>query len=328
MSKGENTLRSFKLRPTSEEEKGGLEELSANSNPPGGSEAKVLGIGFTNDEIILSLSGLDGKILEKETIDCGLLKKFKGKVKEFNAIVDEVSSKSAIKDSSPELAGVAMPISMEQFNPRGAEVLSDGFKKIFGCDVIIGSEATAAAYGERNAGDLKDSKAVLYMHSDIGTGIVLKKETIYESHETQENYMRPWEQFGIVRTAKELVDKGIGTDIVNMVDGNLDEITVEVVLKAASNKDELAEDLVRRAGLALGVRVAYLANMFNAPKVIVGGGVENKEGNFVNFVAESAQRFLTEDVKKGFEVSPGVLGKDASSVGAALLCRREIFMEV
>ena len=57
-------------------------------------------------------------------------------------------------------------------------------------------------------------------------------------------------------------------------------------------------------------------------------GVEKKEGNFVNFVAESAQRFLTEDVKKNFEISPGVLGEEASSAGAALLCRREIFMEV
>ena len=329
MGKGETVLRSFSLLPTNENEKNRLEELYASKgNLPEMPAKKVMGIGFVGEEITLNLANLEGEILEKESIRTGLFKNFKGKVKEFNAIVDEVADKRRLRAAGVALVGVALPASMAKFNPRGSEVLSDGFRKIFGGDVFIGAEATASGYGEKRASAFVDADAVLYMHSDIGTGIVVKKETIYESQESEDSYMRPWAQFGIVCTARELVDKGVGTDIVNIVKGNLDDITLDVVLQAAGNKDELAEDLVKRAGFAMGVRVAYLVNMFDTPKVIVGGGVEKKGVNFIGFVQESAQRFLSEDAGKDFEILPGALGKDASATGAALLCRREIYMEV
>jgi glucokinase len=113
-----------------------------------------------------------------------------------------------------------------------------------------------------------------------------------------------------------------------MVDGNIDSITLDVVLDAAENHDELAEDLVKRSALALGVRVAYLANMFNTGIVILGGGMEKKEGDFTQFVNESAKRFFLKDLAGKVDIVSGVLGKEASSIGAASLCRRELFMEV
>ena len=173
---------------------------------------------------------------------------------------------------------------------------------------------------------------MLYLHSDIGSGVVIKKEIIFEAHESArgqgESYLAPWKQFGIVETAKDLVNKGLGTDIVNMVNGDVDAITLEVVLQATENGDELAEDLVRRAGLALGVRAAYLVNIFGVTTVIIGGGVEKKEGGFIKCVKESQERFLLKGLQGGVEVIPCVLGKESSSIGAAALCLRELFMEV
>jgi glucokinase len=100
------------------------------------------------------------------------------------------------------------------------------------------------------------------------------------------------------------------------------------VLTAAENKDELAEDLVKRSALALGVRAAYLVNIFGTDKVILGGGTEKKEGNFIQYVGESSQRFLLNKVVNTVKIVPGTLGDEAFSIGAASLCRRELFMEV
>ena len=68
--------------------------------------------------------------------------------------------------------------------------------------------------------------------------------------------------------------------------------------------------------------------MFNPAVVILGGGTEREQSNFIQFVKESAKRFLMKKLVDKLEVVPGVLGAEASSIGAASLCRRELFMEV
>jgi predicted NBD/HSP70 family sugar kinase len=220
---------------------------------------------------------------------------------------------------------------MMLINPKSTDILSKGIKSIWKSDVFVAREAAAAGYGERDIGKKIFVEDVIYMHSDIGTGAIIKKEMISEasgqSREESGTYLKPWNQFSVVRSSKELIEKGIGTDIVQMVGGDLDKVSLEIILKAAEKKDELAEDLVKRSALALGVRVAYLVNMFNAENVILGGGTERKEGNFIKSVQESAKRFILKGVVDKVKIIPGVLGKKASSIGAACLCRRELFME-
>jgi len=173
---------------------------------------------------------------------------------------------------------------------------------------------------------------MLYLFSEVGSGVVVKGGAIFEADNTSagnnENYLCPWDQFNLVATAKNLVNKGLGTDIVNKVNGDADAITLGVVLEAAGDGDELAEDLVKRSGLALGVRMAYLVNMFNPELVILGGGTEIKQGSFAEYVGESSARFLLDEVSEKIKIIPGVLGAEASSVGAASIARRELFMEV
>ena len=113
-----------------------------------------------------------------------------------------------------------------------------------------------------------------------------------------------------------------------MVNGDIGALTLSTVLDAAEEKDELAEDLIKRSALALGVRTAYLVNIFDINLVILGGGTQKKEGRFIDYVRESAEKFLSEDKVKKTKIIPGILGDEASSIGAALLCRRELFMEV
>lgn len=293
---------------------------------------QLLGIGFSGKECILTAMDAAGNTLDKDMIEIGVLCNWRGKNKEIHSAVDEIKKRAKHKGQSFICAGLAVPEEFSDANQHSPEMLAEGMRDIFGCDVFVGRRSTAAGYGEKDAAAGTKGKDVLYLHSDVGLGVVIKKEMIFEASQTSAakdtSYLKPWDQFGIVRTAKDLVNKGLGTDIVNMVNGNIEQITLEVVLDAAEKNDELADDLVKRAGLALGVRAAYLVNIFETPQVILGGGVEKKSGGFIKHVKESAERFLLKELRNKVEMIPGVLGKEASSIGAASLCRRELFMEV
>ena len=293
---------------------------------------QTLGFGFDDEKCMLSLVDLNGKITASEEIPMKVLSGLKGRIKEFKEIVTEIGKHTRLRGSDIFSIGVAIPEKMDEKNPRCKEILADGINHLFGSEVFITNEATAAGYGEMDAGKSTDKRNILYMHTDIGNGVIIRNEIILKHNDDTpqdgEAYLRPWDQFDVVKTAKQLVSKGLGTDIVNMVNGDIDAIKLTTVLEASANDDELSEDLVKRSALALGVRVAYLVNIFGSKIVVLGGGTERKEGNFAGSVSESAQRFLLNDRVNTTEIIPGVLGSAASSVGAALLCRREIFMEV
>lgn len=296
------------------------------------SYAEVAGIGFSDGKCRVILMGMSGMIRTKEIVDIGTFADWRGRSREISELVEEIASRSKIRGTNLKALGIAVPEEMSDVNPNAASMLAEGIQKIFKADTYTCNASVAAAYAERDALQKKNNDDMIYLHSDIGTGVILRQERIYEaSHsrsEAEGEYLRPWKQYGLAHSAKELVNRGIGTDMVNMVNGDVDSITLDIVLEAAEKGDELAGDLVRRAGLALGVRMAYLINMFRVPLVVIGGGVEKKKGGFVKDVKESQERFLLKEIREDVEILPATLGEEASSLGAAALCRRELFMEV
>lgn len=294
----------------------------------------VLGVGFSGESCFLTLLDLDGRVIDKEKIVVANISKLKGKKKEVVEIISVIKTKTKLRNINLYSAGVASPFLLKDVNPKTKleTVFSEGISRIFRCDTFSVEEATAAGYGEKDLNGSARGKDILYIHFDIGIGVVFKGEIIFEADNPapleNKGYMRPWNQYGLVSTAKELVNNGVGTTIVNKVGGDMNKITMEVVFTAAGEKDEMALDLVRRSALALGVRISYLANIFNTEAVILGGGVQRKEGNFIGFVKESCNRFLVKNMAQKVKIFPGVLGEEASSVGAALLCCRNLFVEV
>ena len=293
---------------------------------------KVVGVGFRADQCFLTVMDLSGNITDKEKIQTDLLLKVRGKNKDVSGIVKMIGEKTKLKGEKYACCGVAIPEDMIDVNPKTVNIMEKGFKSIFRTNIFVSKSATASAYGDREMAKEAGENDILYMYSDVGIGIILKKEAIFEADEYEKSpnsaYLRPWNQFSIVKTTKDLVARGVGSDVVKIVKGDVDRITLDIVLEAAERKDELAEDLIKKSGLALGVRVAYLVNMFNIDVVVFGGGIEREETFFTESVKESMKKFLSSNIADRLKIIPGVLGKESSSIGAALLCRRELFMEV
>jgi predicted NBD/HSP70 family sugar kinase len=170
------------------------------------------------------------------------------------------------------------------------------------------------------------------MYSDKGSGVVIKEGAVITSKESEKLetafYLREWDHLSIVETARKLVSKGIGTIIVDKAGTDVGNIDLDAVLRSAEENDELAMDLVKRSALALGVRAAYLMNVFGIRVMILGGGLQKIEGNYAGFLSESVKRFTLKEIAEKLDIKPGELADKADSIGAAALCRRESFTEV
>jgi glucokinase len=111
---------------------------------------------------------------------------------------------------------------------------------------------------------------------------------------------------------------GVPTRIGELVGHDLNKITPEIVLQAADAGDQVAIEILQRAGAALGVGVANLVTVLSPDCVILGGSVarlgEWLFGPVRAAVRERCRAIPVEQVR----IIPAALGGDAGAIGAAV----------
>jgi len=214
--------------------------------------------------------------------------------------------------------------------------------------VYIGNDASCAAFGEKTLNPSSDVDNLLYVYSDVGLGIVMQGEVycgssgcagevqlVFGCHRNDDKnamkeyaHMRPWGvDLGIVEEAKKAINKGLPTEILRIVKGDANSVTKEIIVEAAKKKDKIATDLIANAGSNLGVRVAYLVNIFNPDIVVIGGGVEKAGDIFMDAVKEMVKKFAFEEPAGMAKIIPSLLEDNSVVLGAAALAAREVFIE-
>lgn len=214
--------------------------------------------------------------------------------------------------------------------------------------VYIGNDASCAAFGEKTLNHTADVENMLYIYSDVGLGIIIQDDVYCgssgcageiqlvfsglqkdEKNITKEYvHMRPWGvDLGVVMEAMKAIDKGISTEILNLVGGDVTKLTKEVIIAAAKKRDRLAVELVSNAARNLGVRVAYLVNIFNPDIVVIGGGIEKSGEVFMDAIKETVRKFAFEEPLNIVKIVPTLLEENSVVLGAAALAAREVFIE-
>jgi len=227
--------------------------------------------------------------------------------------------------------------------------LKHALEKEFNIPTFFGADSSFAAFGEkaRNPGAEVDN--MLYVFQDVGKGVVIKGE-IYcstdlgsadlegitgalndeEKNKLREEsaYLKPWNsQMNLRNEAIRVIKDGVGTKIVELLNGNLDGINDDVIIKAAKDDDEIATELIEGVGINLGVRIAYLINLFSPQVVIVGGGIERAGETLFSQIEKTIEKLSLEKAGHTTKILPSSLGNRAVSLGAASVALREIFLE-
>jgi len=128
----------------------------------------------------------------------------------------------------------------------------------------------------------------------------------------------------IAAAGMKAVRQGRTTRIRDMIGGDLNAITPEVIVRAAEAGDPIAREILEESGFYLGIGVANLITLFSPEVVVIGGGVA-KAGEWLlgpirRVVAERCRVTPIERVR----ILPAALGGLSGAIGAALWAGQQV----
>jgi len=258
---------------------------------------------------------------------------------------------AAAKSDNIELVGLGVGVAGITNINRGTVVTSPNlpaWKNVAIRDAISATselttflinDASAAALGEHRFGSGNGLHNMLYVtiSTGIGGGIILNGELYMGTdgcagewgHMTivpdgpkchcgnlgcLEALSSGW---AIARDAVAHIKKDEHSSIADLVNGNIDNITAEIVSKAAKKGDRLACELVDTAANYFGIGLANMVNIFNPELIIVGGGLSKMGEMFLRPARKAIRERAFHLPAKTVHIAKARLGSNAGVIGAA-----------
>ena len=131
----------------------------------------------------------------------------------------------------------------------------------------------------------------------------------------------------IAAEAARGVRQGWKTEILNLIDHDLNKLTPHVVAKAAEMGDELALQVWKRAGRYLGIGVANILTSVGVKRVIIAGGVAKAGDLLLNPIRNEVKRRVFLMPADKVDILLGELGKGAGIVGMAAWRAKQDLLE-
>ena len=221
------------------------------------------------------------------------------------------------------------------------ENLHEEAMKATGLRVELENDANAAAYGEYKIGAGRGSRDLFYITigEGIGGAIILDgKLWIGASGLAGEVGHITIDTEGdecICGNTGCLETVASAPNIVRRANERLNRDSTSSLSKLAMNKDFTAGDLAReakegddfslmmieRTGKYIGTGVASVINLLNIERIVLGGGVMQAGELILNPIIQEAKRRAFQPCFEATEIVVAALGKDAATIGVAMLAR-------
>ncbi len=207
--------------------------------------------------------------------------------------------------------------------------------------VIVENDANVAALGSAfyGAGQDPDSFIMVTLGTGVGGGIIYQNKIFRGStggaaeigHMTID-YEGPFAKSGVSGAIEGYLGQEFLTDhardrlinypdsaVRDLVDGNLDELSPRVLYEAATQGDDLAQDILAWAGHKLGCVLGSAINLLDIRTIVVGGGV-SAAGDYILAPARDVlPRFVVPGLRDDLQIHQEELGNEVSLLGAARL---------
>lgn len=128
----------------------------------------------------------------------------------------------------------------------------------------------------------------------------------------------------IVEQAKEAIEQGADSCLIQIVEGDLDRMTENFIYEAAKEGDLLAKQIIKEAGHHLGIVIDHLLRCLNPSRIILHGSMLQAEETFVQPLLETV-RARTSEVDFNPAIFVSDLGPEAIVMGAYTLVLEKIF---
>jgi glucokinase len=209
--------------------------------------------------------------------------------------------------------------------------------------VILDNDANACAYGELQVGVARGRREVFFvtLGAGIGAGLIINGQ-IYRGaagfagefgHMTidPEGIECACGNIGcletivsgpnIVRRTRERLYRDRTSSLSRLAIPRDREFTAEDIAHAAREGDEMAQVMMERTGMFLGIALAAVINLLNVEMVVMGGGVMEAGDLILKPTIKETRRRAFPPSFNSCEMVIAKLGPTAGMVGAALMAR-------
>lgn len=212
---------------------------------------------------------------------------------------------------------------------------------------VVENDANAAAWGEFRFGAARDAKnaIVITLGTGIGGGIIVDDRLMrgYQGFAGEVGHMQVkaggrrcgcgnrgcWERYGsgtaLVHEAREIatVAPASALRLLEMADGNPQQITGQMVTAAAKEGDPVALDVVETIAEWVGRGLADLCAILDPEMIVLAGGVASAGELLRAPVQKSFEKNLTARLyRQPAQITLAELGVPAGLIGAADLARQ------
>jgi len=123
----------------------------------------------------------------------------------------------------------------------------------------------------------------------------------------------------IISRLKTALKKNMTPAFEKVLEGNLDNLNIRKLFAALKLEDEVAKQALDETAHYLGVGLAGVVNLLNPEAVVIGGGITEGGGGFVESVADEIKKYAFDSAVENLRVVRASLGNDAGFIGAGLL---------
>ena len=225
--------------------------------------------------------------------------------------------------------------------------IKDTFEKRLNIPTFVENDANAAVLGEKWLGLDRDVRHMLYMFSGVGLGILINGEiyrgatgaagelgiTSYKASKENAHdiatQLGRWEMdIGMVRLAKERLQKGESSILKDMMGGDIKRLNFKDIVRGVKEKDALSLKVVEQAGTDLGKKIAFLVNLLNPEIVVIGGGIEDCGAPLLDSIKSAVKEWAVEEASTQVKIIPSAFGENSVALGVVGIVVREVFAQV
>lgn len=291
----------------------------------------------------------NGKILFRSECKTVIEKGFEGILNDIKVMIDKLLEDNELNISNVKSIGFGVPgfinkdglVTCVNLKWDG-EDFNNELKKIFPNVEIHGeNDATVAALGEAKFGSMKGADVgVLYtLGTGVGGGIVINQKVFSGAHGLGseighqiigENYFNCncgnngcVETFcsatAIIKYSQKLIQEGRESMILNLAEGNLENINAKMVFDSYRENDEVAIEVINRFKEYLAKTFANTINSLDPEIISIGGGISKASDIILDGIEDLVRKFVLYKKEDIATITCATLGSDAGIIGAAFL---------
>ena len=219
------------------------------------------------------------------------------------------------------------------------------FKEEFGCPVYVENDSRAMTYGEyiSGIGNNEDTMLFINLTWGLGMGMIIDGKLSYgKSGFSGEIGHFPMLNNDIIchcgktgcletgasgYAAHRILTEKLKEGRASCLRAKFEEhgmITMEQILNAVKEEDDLAIEVIEKIGTVLGRALAGLINLFNPETVVIGGTMSEAKEYLMLPIKQSVQRYSLSIINKDTKIKFSKLGEKAGAIGACMLSRSKL----